>query len=297
TVVIVGQGVREGIEKWITVAMPFFVMLLMILLVRNLSLPASSEVVRFLFYPDFSKLTLSSLMQAIGHVLFTLSIGFGVMVTFGSYLRSEDHIPTAGFRVSLVDMALSLTTAMAIFPIAFMASSKSLKNPVLLFEVLPQYLAASEALRIFGVLFFCCLYMAALNASIILLEVIVSNWKDKQKKLKRIRITWFSGCAALLFSILPALSSTVLKDFTWGKKSLIEILDTVLINWILPLVALGFVWLFASGTSASWRQKEFVDKTRFVSTVMYEYWEKSLLWLIPGLIIFAYVLQVIDLLG
>lgn len=100
TMVVVAKGVQEGIEKWISYMMPLFAGLVIVLVVRSLSLPSTYEVLRFLFYPDFSKLTYSSLIHATGHMFFTLSVGFGTMVTFGSYMRDEDHTPTAGFRVA-----------------------------------------------------------------------------------------------------------------------------------------------------------------------------------------------------
>jgi NSS family neurotransmitter:Na+ symporter len=98
-------------------------------------------------------------------------------VTFGSYMREEDHVPTAGFRVTLVDTALSLVAVVMIFPVAFTASNVPLTDPALMFEVLPRYLLSIPGGALFGLAFFACLYLAALNASIGLLEVVVSKSK------------------------------------------------------------------------------------------------------------------------
>jgi NSS family neurotransmitter:Na+ symporter len=295
TVVVVVKGVQEGLEKWIGYIMPLFAVLVAILLIKSFSLPSTPEVLRFLFYPDFSKLTLSSLNHALGHVFFTLSVGFGTMVTFGSYLREEDHVPTAGFRVAIVDTCISLLAVVMIFPVAFQASNVPLTDPSLMFEVLPRYLLGIRGGALFGLAFFACLYMASLNASIGLLEVIVSNWVDSQKKMERGPATWLSGIAALVLATLPSLSSSVLKDVRFGGHSLIESLDSILINWLLPLVALGILGAYYRGTSRQEKESTFVDKEKFVSYSMYPQWIFVLKWLAPGIILLGLLLQVISL--
>ncbi|MBO9666556.1 MAG: sodium-dependent transporter [Bdellovibrio sp.] len=296
TVVVVVKGVQEGLEKWISYMMPLFATLVVLLLVKSFSLPSTPEVLRFLFYPDFSKLTLSSLNHALGHVFFTLSVGFGTMVTFGSYMREEDHVPTAGFRVALVDTLISLLAVVMIFPVAFQASNVPLTDPALMFEVLPRYLLGIPGGALFGLAFFVCLYMAALNASIGLLEVVVSNLVDRNKEMVRGPATWWSGGVALILTILPALSSSILKGVRIAGKSLIESLDSLLINWLLPLVALGILWAFYKGISEKEKETSFVDRDKFVSYSMYSHWIFVLKWAAPGVIILGFVLQIIALL-
>ncbi|WII70973.1 sodium-dependent transporter [Bdellovibrio sp. 22V] len=293
TVVVVVKGVQEGLEKWISYMMPLFAILVIVLVMRSFSLPSTPEVLRFLFYPDFSKLTLSSLNHALGHVFFTLSVGFGTMVTFGSYMREEDHAPTAGFRVTLVDTAISLIAVVMIFPVAFQATNVPLTDPALMFEVLPRYLLGIRGGTLFGLAFFACLYMAALNASIGLLEVVVSNWVDAQKQMERGKATWYSGLIALVLTTLPALSSSVFKDVRVAGRSLIESLDSLLINWLLPLVALALLIAYYRGTSEKEKELSFVDKDKFVSYTMYPHWIFILRWVAPAVIVLALAMQVI----
>lgn len=293
TVVVVVKGVQEGLEKWISYTMPLFAALVCVLVVRSFSLPSTPEVLRFLFYPDFSKLTWSSLNHALGHVFFTLSVGFGTMVTFGSYMRDEDHPPTAGFRVTVVDTAISLIAVVMIFPMAFQASNVPLTDPALMFEVLPSYLQSIRGGTLFGLAFFACLYMAALNASIGLLEVVVSNWVDVQKKMERGQASWYSGIIALCLATFPALSSTLFADFQVKGRSLIESLDSLLINWFLPLVALGLLVAYNLGTTEKEKELSFVDKDKFVSYTMYPHWMFTLKWAAPAVIALAIILQLI----
>ncbi|WP_374080333.1 sodium-dependent transporter [Bdellovibrio bacteriovorus] len=293
TVVVVVKGVQEGLEKWISYTMPLFAVLVGVLVMRSFSMPSTPEVLRFLFYPDFSKLTWSSLNHALGHVFFTLSVGFGTMVTFGSYMRESDHAPTAGFRVTLVDTAISLIAVVMIFPVAFQASNVPLTDPALMFEVLPRYLLGIRGGTLFGLAFFACLYMAALNASIGLLEVVVSNWVDAQKNMERGKATWYSGLIALVLTILPALSSSVFKDIRVLGRSLIESLDSLLINWFLPMVALGILIAYNRGTTEKEKELSFVDKDKFVSYTMYPHWSFTLKWAAPAVIVLGLILQIL----
>jgi len=296
TIVVVAKGVQEGLEKWISYTMPLFVTLVFLLVLKSTSLPSETEVLRFLFYPDFSKLTYSSIIHAMGHIFFTLSVGFGTLVTFGSYMRDEDHVPTAGFRVTLVDTAISLVAVMLVFPIAFQASNVPLTDPALLFETLPRFLMDFRGGMLFGLLFFSCLYLAALNASIGLMETIVSNVVDSQKKRDgRTRASWTVGAVALLLAMLPSFSSTVFKNVQVYGKGLMELMDSVLINWILPVIALGLLISINGGMSEKDKETQFIDKERFVSYSMYPHWKWVIRWYAPGFIIFGMLLQILGL--
>lgn len=296
TIVVVAKGVQEGLEKWISYAMPLFVSLVLLLVIRSTSLPSEPEVLRFLFYPDFSKLTYSSIIHAIGHIFFTLSVGFGTLVTFGSYMREEDHVPTAGFRVTLVDTGISLVAVMLVFPIAFQASNVPLTDPALLFETLPKFLLEFRGGILFGLLFFSCLYLAALNASIGLMETIVSNLVDSRKKrLNRNKASWIAGAFALTLAMLPSFSSSVFRDVEIFGKGLMELMDSVLINWILPVIALGLLVSINWGMSEKEKQDQFVAQERFVSFSMYPYWRRAIRWYAPGLIVLGMILQLLGL--
>lgn len=297
TIIVVAKGVHEGLEKWISSVMPLFAFLVVVLVLKALSLPSTPEVLRFLFYPDFSKLTYSSIIHAIGHTFFTLSVGFGTMVTFGSYMREEDHVPTAGFRVTLVDTAISLVAILLVFPIAFQASNVPLTDPALLFETLPRFFNDFRGGSLFGLVFFACLYLAALNASIGLMENIVSNLVDTQKKRKvqRTKAAWIVGGIALLLGAVPAFSNSAFQSIHFHGKSVIELMDSILINWILPVSALALAITFQKGMTEFEKEQQFIDKDHLVSYSMYLPWKRTLKWFAPGLIILGLILQIIGL--
>lgn len=295
SIVVVIKGVHEGLEKWLLFVMPFFLILVGVLLFESFSQPSSIEVLRFLFYPDFSKLTLSSLGHALGHVFFTLSVGFGTMVTFGSYLRGQDHIPTTGLRVTVVDTIASILAAVLIFPIVFAATNIPLTDPAMMFEALPGFLRGLSGGNIFGLLFFICLYLAALNASIGLLEVIVSNFRDMNKKVTRPQAVWFAGLLALVLTAAPSFSSSNLKGIQLFELSLLELLDSLLINWLLPIAVLGISIIFLKSRTAKELEEQFVTKDKFISHAMFPHWFLMLKWGAPLVIGLGLLLQLLDL--
>ena len=233
---IVAKGLEEGLEKWLGFSVPLFGILVVILALRSLSMDQSSAALRFLFYPDFSRLKAASLGQALGHVMFTLSVGFGVMVTFMSYLRERASLPIAGFRVTTLDCLISLGAGIMIFPLVLYGGVQD-ADPSLLFYAVPRLLNQLHGGQVFVFGFFLCLYLASLGASIGLLETIVANLRES-RRVKRSSGAWTAAGLALAVGIWPALSSNVLSDVRVNGLGLLELFDAALINWFLPVVAL-----------------------------------------------------------
>ncbi len=288
TVVIVAKGVQEGMEKWVSNAMPVFVLLLVILVTKSLSLPTSAEALRFLFYPDFTKLDAFTPLYALGHVFFTLSVGFGTMVTFGSYLNEQTHIPSAGFRVTTMDTLISLFAGLLIFPLLIGSSSQTM-GPELLFRALPKLLAGLDSGFLFGLAFFICLYLAALGASIGLLESLVANVLDFAG-LGRTQAAWLTGLAASLLAIFPALSTSVFSRWQIDGRGLLEILDGVLINGMLPIAALGLSYAVSSRLLRDRVEAEFVNDDSIATRKLYSHWLFAIRWLVPGVIVTSLLL-------
>lgn len=292
--VIVVKGFGEGVEKRIASLLPLFGVLVVFLLLGSLSLDSTQQVLRFLFYPDFSKLNLSSLGHATGHVFFTLSLGFGSMVTFGSYLKREEHLPSVGLRVTLVDTLISIIAVLLIFPIAFSSSKQIATDPGLLFDVLPSFLSSMRGGILFGFIFFLFLWLAALNASIGLLETITANITEKKPELRRSLATALAVFFILVMTIFPAFSGTIFKNVKVLGRSVIESFDFTLINVFLPIAALGMIIVFFASITSSDRKKSFVDENKPTSSVMYNQWVWVLKWAVPVVIGLGLVLLLLD---
>jgi NSS family neurotransmitter:Na+ symporter len=217
--VIVAKDLEFGLEKWVGYFMPLFVLLVIALAFKSLQLDSAYEALRFLFYPDFSKLTLNSMGHAIGHVFFTLSIGFGTMVTFGSYLREKAYLPMAGFRVCFLDSLISLWAVVMIFPLALYSSTSS-AGPELLFQTVPRLVKELPGGHWFGVGFFVCLYLASLGASIGLFEAVVASWRET-RRMPRARATASVASICFAAAVIPALSSSVLSGVRIANMGLL----------------------------------------------------------------------------
>lgn len=289
TVIVVARGVQEGIEKWVGNLMPLFVVLLFVLVVKSLSLPTAGQALRFLFYPDFSRLSSASMLHALGHVFFTLSVGFGTMVTFGSYLNEGTRIPKAGFRVTAMDTLISLFAGLLVFPLVIGHSGPESAGPEVLFLSLPYLLQSSGGGFFFGVAFFLCLYVAALGASIGLLEAVVSNIMDDRRTPRRLA-AWLSGGGVFVLAMFPALSSSVFRDVNVGGQGLLETVDAVLISGVLPLIALGFCLTVAWRLAPERKRAEFVGEDSPSAVRLFGHWLIVTRWIAPAAILIAFAL-------
>lgn len=291
-VIIVAKGFEEGVERWVGIVMPLFVAILGYLLFHTLNLDHANEAIRFFLYPDFSQLKLSSLGYAVGHLCFTLSLGFATMVTFGSYLKDEVDVPAAGLRVATLDSFTAVIAGLIIFPLV-MASPITAGGPELLFQTVPQFFTQIDKGFFLGFLFFLCLYFAALGASLSILETLVANLVDNMG-WPRSKASWLAGGFCFLLSLVPALSSSVFSEVLINGRGLIEMIDLTLINWIVPLLALILSQIVCHRLSDHIKKQEFAVEGGHSQLYLYNQWVLMLKWVIPTIIISAFILQIIN---
>ena len=291
--VIVGKDLEFGLEKWVGYCMPVFVVLLIALAVQSMTLDSAFEALRFLFYPDFSKLKLESLGQALGHVFFTLSVGFGSMVTFGSYLRDKAYLPLAGLRVCTLDSVISLWAGVMIFPLVIYGGSE-FSGPQLLFQTVPRLVTELSGGLWFGVGFFLCLYLAALGASIGLFETVVANWREI-RRVPRARGSAMVGVICFVLAVGPALSSSIFSGVKVGGRGLLEFLDMALINWCLPITAFLISQVVCWYLKEKLMMEEFIDEKSHGTEKLYRHWIFILRYLAGPIVLLALLLQVIAL--
>ncbi|MGE0763195.1 MAG: sodium-dependent transporter [Bdellovibrionales bacterium] len=290
--VVITRGVEEGIERWVGKVIPVFLILVVALAFRSLSMDSSTDALRFFLYPDFSRLTPAALGQAIGQVCFTLSVGFGTMVTFGSYTNENVSVPATGFRVAVFDSLVSLVAGMMIFPLVFSRANADV-GPTLLFETVPFMFARLPGGVWFGVGFFLCLYLAALGASLGLLETAVANLRETRKKMSRPRATIIAVVMCLYIAVIPALSSSVLKGNTIMGMTVMEAWDGFLINWLLPITAVLISQIVVRRVDREVQQAEF-DKIPSASMGrLYAHWRFAIRYLAPILCVLGLALQLV----
>ena len=287
--VIVAKGVEEGIEHWVGLIMPVFVGILSVLVIKSLSMNASIAALRYFMYPDFSKLTITSLGYAVGQLCFTLSIGFGPMITFGSYLHDDALVPETGFRVAVFDALTAIIAGLLIFPLVFAGASHT-HGPELLFETVPQFLMHIKGGVIFGIFFFLCLYLAALGASIAILETVVANVCENSR-LTRGKASFYAVIVGVLAAVAPALSSSVLATVRFAGHSLFSLIDLTVVNGFVPAVALLLCWVVNHEVSERAKQDEFFAMGSVSSPILYTHWRFLMKWVVPPVILLALVLQ------
>ena len=177
---VIVNGVKGGIEKWSKIMMPLIIILLGAIAVRGMTLPGGMEGISFLFNPRFEDLTASSVVLALGHSFFTLSLGMGTMITYGSYLGRKQNLLNSALWVIALDTAIAMLAGVAIFTTVFALGANPAEGPGLIFVVLPSVFPQLDAGTLWGTLFFFLLFMAALTSAISILEVVTAYFIDQK---------------------------------------------------------------------------------------------------------------------
>lgn len=253
-IAIVASGVRRGIERAVKIMMPLLFVMLILLIVRALTLEGAGTGVGAYLRPDFSAITPEVILMALGQAFFSLSLGMGVMITYGSYLSKREYLPTSAGYVVTADTLIALLAGLIVFPVLFfMASVLAVSSdelvttagPGLVFVVFPQVLSqlpgGDAATIVFGSAFFLLLAIAALTSAISLLEVVVAHFVDDWK-MSRKAAAWGMGGIIFLLAIPSALSHGAVDWLSEGGLlgiSFFDLLYALTFQLLLPLGALG----------------------------------------------------------
>jgi NSS family neurotransmitter:Na+ symporter len=244
TMTVVYGGISKGIERANRWMMPMLVGILLLLLWSALRLPGAGQALSFIFVPRFDALRWHAVLEALGHAFFTLSLGMGAMITYGSYMRRGESIPRAALFVVALDTLISVVSTMIMFSVIFSVAGLqeqiSRSSVGMLFITLPeQFYTVLPLGLLLAPLFYVLVVFAALTSTISLLEVIVSYFID-ERGLSRRSATTLCGTATLMLTLLCCLSLGAwgpvsgLSVFS-GKQGLLSNLDHLAANWMLPL--------------------------------------------------------------
>lgn len=239
---IVIVGVKDGIEKNVKIMMPLLVVIILILDIRAVTLPGAGAGLKFLFHPNFSKLTAEGVLSALGHAFFSLSLGMGTLITYGSYIDKKNNLVNTAINVTVADTAIAILAGVAIFPAVFAFGIEPSSGPGLVFITLPNVFQHMHGGNVFAVLFFVLLTLAALTSSISILEVVVAYFHEELKMNRKIA-TIFATALITLLGIICSLSMGVFKDYTFFDLNFFDLMDWISANMLLPLGGL-FISLF-----------------------------------------------------
>lgn len=242
-------GVREGIEKGNKIMMPMLFVVLIILVVRGLFLENTGHALSFLFKPNWSALTPAAFLVALGQSFFTLSLGQGTMVTYGSYLGQKDNLLKSCVPVVIMDTLVSLLASIAVFTIVFSVGMSPDSGPGLIFHTLPLVFSQIPGGYLLAFLFFLLVVLAALTSEISALEPAIAYLMDEWG-WKRHTAVLAAGSGAFLLGVPCALSTSVLKDTFFFGETFLDATAFLASNILIPIggffavLMVGWIWGF-----------------------------------------------------
>lgn len=234
TMLIVVRGVHDGLELAVRYLMPGLFGLMILLLAYAMTTSGYFQGLNFLFSPDFSKLTSDSVLTAMGQAFFTLSLGMGAVMVYGSYLSADVSIAKASIIIAAADTLVALLAGLIIFPIVFTHGLHPDSGPGLIFKTLPIAFGSMTGGWLFGILFFVVLAIAALTSSIALIEPAVA-WLVESKGYTREKACIASGLAAWVLGLGTVFSFNIWADMKIFDRTFFDSLDYLTANVMLPV--------------------------------------------------------------
>ncbi|MFA5985161.1 MAG: sodium-dependent transporter [Methylococcaceae bacterium] len=284
TMSVVARGVNSGLEKSVRFLMPSLFVLLMILVGYAMVSGAYEQGLKFLFTPDFSKINADSILTAMGHAFFTLSLGMGAIMVYGSYLPKNVSISQTAVLIAITDTLVALLAGIAIFPIVFANHLEVSSGPGLIFQTLPIAFGNMGGGWLFGVLFFVMLVFAALTSSISLIEPAIA-WLVENQEISRKKACIVSGLAVWLLGLGTVFSFNIGASTHFFGRTFFQLLDYLSANLMLPIGG------FAIAIFAGWimREQDTAAELAMPQPMMYTIWKWVISYISPAAVFFVFL--------
>lgn len=286
TLGIVIGGVAKGIERFSKIMMPSLFVMMILLMIRSLTLPGAVEGVKFLLIPDFSKINAGVVLAAMGQVFFSLSLGMGTMITYGSYLNKEENLISSALEIPLIDTAVAIIAGLVILPAVFAFGFNPEGGPGLLFITLPAVFSQMPLGSIFAVLFFVLVLFAALTSSISILEVVVSYVVDEKGWSRKLATLTFS-VVIFIMGIPSSLGQGLWSHIRFFGRDILDNVDFLASNVLLPLGGL-FMCLFIGWVWGVDKAADEVTNHGKLSFPMKKFWSVMIKYIAPVGILFVF---------
>ncbi len=283
TLLVVVRGVRGGLERSLRFLMPALFIILMLLIAYAMTSGSYQQGLDFLFNTDFSKIDSNAVLTAMGHAFFTLSLGMGSIMVYGSYLPRHVSIPQTTLIIAGADTLVALLAGLAIFPLVFANNLEATAGPGLIFQTLPLAFGQMTGGWLFGILFFVLLFFAALTSSISLIEPAVA-WLTENRQLSREQACIRSGVACWILGVAVVFSFNIWSQHTLLGKNLFELLDYLTANIILPLGGMGIAIFAAWKMNTQDTQRELG-----LNSWQYSFWQFLCRYIAPGAVFLVFL--------
>ena len=276
TIGIVASGVNKGLERSISILMPLLFLILVVLLGYSMSTEGFGAAFNFLFSFDFSKITADSIVVALGHAFFTLSLGMGAIMAYGAYMPKSASVGKTVLTVAFLDTLIALVAGLVIFPIVFSNGLEAGAGPGLLFQTLPLAFSQMPAGTVFGTLFFLLVAFAALSSAISLGEPVVA-WAVESKGMSRVAAATWIGMVIWLLGVGTILSFNLWADFKIFGRTIFDNLDFLTADILLPLGGL----LIAIFVGWVMHKQNVVEEVKMKSPLMNHVWRFLVKFIAP----------------
>jgi neurotransmitter:Na+ symporter, NSS family len=272
TAAIIMSGVQKGIEKYTKILMPLLLILLVILVIRSVTLPGAKDGIMFLFRPDFSKITTSTILEALGQAFFSLSIGMGTLITYASYIPKRDNMGVTAVSVAFADTFIAILAGLAIFPAVFAFNIAPESGEGLVYITLPNIFQQMHGCYFFSLIFFVLLGVAALTSTISVLEVIVAFFVE-ELNLSRKAATILAAFSVSILGVMSVLSTSVLADLKIFGFTVFGLMNFTSANILLPLggllIVIFIAWFLGRNAAAEELSNNGKLKVRYFTFFMF----------------------------
>lgn len=234
TCLVVSFGVKKGIENSSRMLMPILFVFIIVLAIRAVTLPGAGEGLKFLFKPDFHKITADVVLSAMGQAFFSLSIGMGCLLTYGSYVKKDVNLENTTFQVATIDSFVAVLAAVAIFPAVFSMGLDPGQGPQLVFITLPHVFNQMPGGSVFAIIFFLLLLVTTLTSTISLLEVVTAYFGE-EFNMKRGKAAVVASLINVPLVVLASLSLGQLGHIQLFGLNIFDFLDKITSQIFMPL--------------------------------------------------------------
>ena len=221
---VMSRGIEKGIERVASIMMPLLFIILIVFCVNSLLLPGAEKGLSFLFYPDFSELTMRGVLDAFGQAFLSLSIGISCLVTYSSYFKDDTSLAKDAVTVACLDTLVAILSGVMIFPAVFSFGVEPTAGPRLIFEVLPGIFQQMAGGYLWALLFFLLVFFASLTSTISLSEIPITFLIEEHKMTRPRAIAW-TALFTFILSTVAALSFNVLDDIKLWGKNIFDMMD------------------------------------------------------------------------
>lgn len=284
TIWIVSKGVGEGIEKLSKILMPLLFIIILVLVVRSITLEGGLKGVSFYLKPDFSKMTGKVFLAALGQAFFSLSLGTGTMLTYGSYLKKNEPMPKSAFQICMLDTFVAFLSGLIIFPAVFAFGFQPTAGAGLTFVTLPAVFSKMFGGVVWAGLFFLLLIIASITSSVSMLEVSCAHFVG-EKGWSRSKTTWLIGTGTFLLGIPSAIS--LAGGLNIFGKSFMDTMDFLVSNLMMPVG--GVLIAVFTGWFIHEKVKKEVTNNGSLKFSMFPIWSVLCKFVVPVAIIIIFI--------